>query len=64
MAVTEKTFIGTIDITPSWGQIMPVLVDLAHSNNMKARDTAYAELTRMAKLADLYVASQKGMSNG
>lgn len=45
--------------TPTWGQIMPVLVSLANSDNMKARDTAYAELTRMAALADKYVEAMK-----
>lgn len=48
----------TVDITPSWTGILPVLIGVLQ--NPKAPITAHreaeAELQRMAKLADQYVA--------
>ena len=49
----------TIDITPTWEGLLPVLVHLAaHGATLDSREVATVELTRMAKIADLYVASQ------
>lgn len=59
MSVTAKTQIGTIDLTPTWEEILSTLLVLIENGDAKGRATARAELTRMAKLADLFVASQK-----
>jgi len=50
----------TLDMTPTWEGLLPVLVHLAaHGATSESRTVAMDELTRMAKLADLYVTSQK-----
>lgn len=50
----------TVDITPTWTTIVPILLAVLENNALQGRAAAEAELRRMAKLADLYVASQKG----
>lgn len=59
MSVTAKTKVGVIDCTPSWKDILGTLVVLLEGGNADGRAVAIAELTRMAKLADAYVAAQK-----
>ena len=54
----------TIDLTPTWEQILGVLLTLHDRGDSEGRRTALEELTRMAKLADLYVASQKLQEKG
>jgi hypothetical protein len=44
-----------IDITPTWQGVVPLLIIGIENGSTSAR----AELYRMAKLADAYVASQK-----
>lgn len=56
MSVNGKTFIGTIDITPTWLEILPSLLAVLDTSG---RDVAKRELQRMAQLADLYVAHIK-----
>lgn len=58
MSVTEKTKIGTIDLTPTWSGILPTLIALMVDGNEKGRITALGELQKMAQLADRYVTSQ------
>ena len=51
-----------IDLTPTWEQVTPALIYIllgCSSTDKEQRKTAEDELLRMAKLADLYVASQK-----
>jgi hypothetical protein len=48
----------TIDLTPTWEQILPTLLVLFKDGNAKGRAAVTEELTRMAKLADLYVAER------
>jgi hypothetical protein len=44
---------GTLDITPTWHGIMPLLTEVAlNGTSPEGRDTARAELTRLAKIAD------------
>lgn len=50
----------TIDITPTWSEILPALLLLLKSKNAEARLTAEVELERMAKLADRQMAHIKG----
>ena len=45
--------IKTVDLTPTWREILPALLALV--NNPVTREDALMELSRMAKLADLYV---------
>ncbi len=48
----------TVDITPTWEAILPALLAVIENGNFEGRKVAIEELTRMAQLADLYVASQ------
>ena len=50
----------TIDATPTWEGILPLLLTAHEDGNAQGRKIALEELTRMAKLADAYVASQSG----
>lgn len=59
MAVTTKTKIGTIDLTPTWRAILPVLIEGLIHGTEAGRSIAREELTRMADIADKYVASKK-----
>lgn len=46
----------TIDITPSWAAITPLLLDaFLHTTNSGSRADMKKELERMAALADLWV---------
>ncbi len=53
-----------IDVTPTWEQILHSLL-LVYTDSETGKGKAYAveELTRMAKLADKYVASQKEVAS-
>ncbi|QOC54175.1 hypothetical protein [Caulobacter vibrioides] len=42
----------TVDLTPTWAGLLPVLVELAHEGNGTARPLARQELERMAQAAD------------
>jgi hypothetical protein len=49
----------TIDITPTWEQILPtLLVVYVNAGTHKGKKAATDELRRMAQYADRYVASQ------
>jgi len=50
---------NTIDMTPTWESVLDLLLSSHQNKNACIRDTAYTELTRMAKTADAYVASLK-----
>lgn len=45
-----------VDVTPTWSEILPVLLAGAEHGVQAARE----ELHRMARLADAYVAAKKG----
>lgn len=47
----------TIDCTPTWSDILPILIRLI--GNPNTYGDAVIELTRMAEMADAYVESQK-----
>lgn len=50
----------TINITPTWKGVLRVLLEVySTAKTSEARNTALAELTRMAELADAYVAEHK-----
>jgi hypothetical protein len=46
---------GTIDATPKWVDVLPLLIDPIVSGEGEARKTALEQLVRMAQLADEYV---------
>lgn len=46
----------TIDLTPSWRGVLPILLAGVSSGTVEGRRLAMAELERMADLADAYVA--------
>jgi hypothetical protein len=46
----------TIDVTPLWEEIVPALVLILENGTASGREIAIAEITRMAQLADKYVA--------
>ncbi|NOU47374.1 MAG: hypothetical protein HOO86_09960 [Bacteroidales bacterium] len=48
-----------IDVTPTWAAMVPTFLLIIDNGNADGRKTVEGELFRMAKLADLYVASQK-----
>lgn len=56
---TDKTKIGTIDLTPTWESLIPAFVTLIEEGNPASRTVAIYELQRMAKIADLYVAQSR-----
>jgi hypothetical protein len=47
----------TIDCTPTWSSILPILIELV--NKSRTRKDATIELERMAKMADAYIAMMK-----
>jgi hypothetical protein len=51
----------SIDLTPTWEGILPALLAIIEgSKHTAARNSAMAELRRMAQLADKYVAEHSG----
>lgn len=48
-----------VDLTPTWQGILPALLNLLQSDNLKSRQLAESELRRMAGLADGYIESLK-----
>lgn len=44
----------TIDCTPTWEEILPMLIRLLNSDKTEARQCAHDELLKMAKIADHY----------
>ena len=55
--MTQET--RTIDVTPTWEQITPMLARILRDADAVGHDNALEELLRMARLADAYVASRK-----
>lgn len=51
----------TVDCTPSWEHVLPLFISAIETDDYdsKSYKAAVAELERMAKIADLYVQSQK-----
>ena len=45
----------TINITPTWEQILPALLAVIENGNFEGRKMAIEEITRMAQLADKVV---------
>lgn len=52
-----KRHVGTIDLTPTWRSILPMLLAGIQDGNAVGKKIAIEELRRMAEAADLYNAS-------
>ncbi len=52
MSVNVKTKIGTIDLTPTWSGVLPVLLAALTEGTEEGRRLAKIELARMARIAD------------
>lgn len=52
----------TIDITPTWEAIMPVLIDILKNNNSteSAKSEAASEIMRLARNMDKVIKEKKG----
>ena len=57
--MTEKTRVGTIDLTPTWTGILPIMFYSMEYGKDANKDLVKAEFVWMAALADKYVAIQK-----
>lgn len=55
----ETKQVGTIDLTPTWTALVPVYTIAIRNASADVRFAVEAELIRMGKLADAYVALQK-----
>lgn len=56
-AVSAETRLEVIDVTPTWADILPVFRALLEDGSAESQASIWKEIERMAKLADLYVAS-------
>ena len=59
MTDNNKVGVETIDLTPTWSALLPVMFEVLEHGTPKSRDEIRGELRRMAQIADLYVASRK-----
>jgi hypothetical protein len=48
-----------IDVTPTWEQFVPALLEILKSGTTDSKAFAAEEITRMAKLADRHLATLK-----
>ena len=48
-----------IDVTPTWEQIVPALLEILKSGNAESKAFALSEINRMAYLADIHLATLK-----
>jgi hypothetical protein len=58
----QKTAAGFVDLTPTWSGIVNLFMAALEGGNHTAKDAARTELTRMAALADRFVAFCKPTS--
>lgn len=49
----------TIDATPTWAGLMPVLIAVIENGTTEGRDNAIAEIMQLAEAADTYIAADK-----
>lgn len=52
-----KRLVGTINLTPTWAGVLPILIAALEDGTDEGRKLAKLELASMAKAADLYNAS-------
>lgn len=56
---SDKVQVGTVDMTPYWGDVLGILLDFHAHGTVEQRDIAHRELVKMASAADAYNAMQK-----
>lgn len=54
-----KQKIGTIDVTPKWERIIPLLINWIQTGNPEQRKSSVKELKRVAKILDALMAHRK-----
>lgn len=54
--------VKTIDVTPTWSEILPSILILLKSERASCREVAVTELARMARVADKMTAHLKTLS--
>lgn len=57
---TERVF---LDMTPTWAQILPILILSIREGNAQGREVAIKELARMADAADAYNAQVRAQQS-
>jgi len=55
----ERRRVGTIDLTPTWSAVLPILILALTNGTDEGRKMATEELKNMAKAADAYNSSVK-----
>lgn len=55
----KKEILKTIDCTPTWEGILPIILNVLEDGSEKVKDDMKKELKRMAQIADKYVELQK-----
>ncbi|MCR5870665.1 MULTISPECIES: hypothetical protein [unclassified Sphingomonas] len=60
MKAGDVKVVGTIDLTPTWEETAGIISMILQNGNYDGIKAAEAELFRMARLADAYVAQSKG----
>jgi len=58
MTAANETKLETIDMTPTWEGLLPMLL-AAYTDGNAGRSMAFAELRRMVQIADVFVAESK-----
>jgi hypothetical protein len=56
---TERANMKTIDLTPTWKQILPSLRVIVENASLDGKNLAWEEIARMADAADRYNQSTK-----
>ena len=50
--MAKKTLVKTVDITPTWSNILPYYIDRLKYGNYKQQEIAEKEILRLGKYAD------------
>jgi hypothetical protein len=53
--------VRTLDLTPTWKQVLPILLEGLKSERQEARDASLHELNRMAEICDAYKELTEGL---
>lgn len=61
--MTEKKLVGSIDMTPSWMSMAPVIIAAMENGTPDGVKMAKQYIYDLAKIADAYVAEKKGNVN-
>lgn len=59
----DRKFIGTIDLTPTWRQLIPAFIAVLQDGSPEGRRVATEELYRLADFADARIAEDRAKVN-